>query len=302
VKLYSSATITQGAAITAGDEIVLTSSGTSTDVLANSGLSAGASGILLKAQRDVIVNTSTKSITTSGDGDIIFWANSNGGGGEVDTGGSSVTIDSNGGDIVIGGGADDGAGQGVDGPGVANDGRPDHYILGRSLAHTARLKANMSSGAGDIVVRAQHFSGTAAGSLSAIHLPASVQLTASTGNIYLDGIQNSGNASSGNQYGLWLGQSADYSARAVISSVSGNVTLSGDASQRSATKRRGIVLYAVEISAGGDVNIFGKSPATTASFDVIGWATSTVTAAGDINLSGSGITGLEYTYSRTSYF
>ena len=56
-----------------------------------------------------------------------------------------------------------------------------------------------------------------------------------------------------------------------------------------------MVLFGVEVFAGGDVNIVGKSPATSDSFDVIGWSTSTVTASGDINLSGERTSGLEFT-------
>jgi hypothetical protein len=238
-------------ALDAAGSVSLESTGN--DVAVNAGVSAGAGGILFKASRDVLVDSTTKTISTTGGGDIVFWANASATGGEVDTGGLNVTINSNGGDIVIGGGDDDGANDGL-----ALDGKPDNFLLGRTANDIARLGANMNSGAGDITVRSQASDDASSGVTSAIWVEPSVQISATTGQILLHGIQNSGNDSSGNTYGVILGYSSDLNQQAVITSTLGDVVIHGDASQRAAsTKRRGVLLYGVRISAGGDFDIFG---------------------------------------------
>jgi hypothetical protein len=285
VLLSGTKDITLGFAISAGDSALVQTSGG--DVLANAGISAGAEGITLKASKDILVNTSAKTISTSGSGDIVFWANSGGAGGEVDTGGTSVSINSNGGDIVIGGGADDGANGGT-----SADGIPDNFLLGRTWNHTARLNASMTSGNGDILVRSQAASGSTATAMSALQVNAGVQITASSGTIRIDARQNSGNTSAGNQYAIWLGTGG---AKAVIRSATGNVILNGDASLSNRAQRRGILLYGVDITATtGNVELNGASPGQTASFDVLGWDTSTVTAGGNILLSGARTSGTEF--------
>jgi hypothetical protein len=277
--------ITFNAGVTAGVGGI--SSTASRDILVNASTTAGAGGLSFKAGRDVLVNTATKSITTSSAGNIVFWANSSGTGGEVDTGGSNVTINSSGGDIVVAGGADDGANGGT-----SADGIPDNFLLGRTWNHTARLNASMTSGNGDILVRSQAASGSTASAMSALQVNAGVQITASSGTIRFDARQNSGNTSASNQYSIWLGTGG---ARAVIRSATGNVILNGDASLSNRAQRRGIILYGVDIAATtGNVELNGISPGTTASFDVLGWDTSTVTAGGNILVSGARTSGTEF--------
>lgn len=288
VKVFSVASITQPVSISAGSAIELVSG---QDVLVQNDLSSGSGGILAKASRDILINTAAKNITTSGGGNIVLWANSSSLGGEVDTGGLDVVIDSNGGNIVIAGGADDGANSGT-----SLDGVPDNYLLGRNSASTARLRASMSSGAGSIVVRAQHSPHTTSGAYSAIYVAPSVQLLSSSGKITLEGRQNSGNTSASNQYAIWLGASTTSTSKARLESTSGDILLRGDASQSVRPNRRGIVLFGVDIVAGGDITVEANAPTgQTGIGDLVGWSPSTIQAAGQTLISGPNTSFLEMT-------
>lgn len=287
VKVFSSGALTQSAQITAGDRVDLVS--TTSDVLVNKGVSAGSGGIHIKANRDILLDTAAKNITTNA-GDIIFWANASGTGGEVDTGSLDVIVDSNGGDIVIGGGADDGANGGA-----ASDEVPDNFIKGWDSVSTARLRGTLISDAGNITVRSQHSANTSSSSLAALYLAPGAVISATSGDIRLYGIQNSGNTSSGNQYGLWLGSSSSAASKAVISSVSGDVYLSGDSSQSVRSNRRGIVLYGVDISAGRDITLVGNAPTGQSGIaDVVAWVPSTLTATRNTLIQGPNTSYLEY--------
>jgi hypothetical protein len=291
LKIFNNQTLTQSAALTAAGGVVLDTTGAANPINIQKNLAAGAGGIKLKANQDILVDSTAKTITTSGGGDIIFWANASGTGGEVDTGGLDVVIDSNGGDIIIAGGADDGANGGT-----ASDSVPDNALLGRTAASTARLRGSMDSDAGRIWVRAQHGPHTGAGSLSAVYLAPSARVRSTTGDIALIGTQNSGNTSTGNQYGIWLGSSDVAGSKATVSSTSGNIYIDGDASQSNANNRRGVVLFGVDISTGGDIEISGKAPSgRTGTADVVTWAPSTIAASGNTLISGPGTTYLEST-------
>jgi hypothetical protein len=242
LKIYSNQNVTQSAAISAAGAVVIDTSGATGRIDIDKGIAAGAGGILLKANQDILVDTTAKNITTSGGGDIVFWANASGNGGDVDTGGLSVVIDSNGGDIVIAGGADDGANGGT-----PSDGIPDNSLVGRTANHTARLLGLMDSDAGSIVIRAQHSAHAVATALGAIYLAESARIRSTTGDISIIGTQNSGNTSTNNQYGVWLGESTATASRATVSSTSGDIFISGDSSQSDRNNRRGVLLFGVNI-------------------------------------------------------
>ena len=291
IKIYNNQTLTQNAAMSAGGAIVLDTTGASNPINVQKDLTAGSGGILLKANQDILVDSTAKSISTSGGGNIVFWANASGNGGEVDTGGLSVSIDSNGGDVVIAGGQDNGANGGVN-----LDGIPDNSLLGRTAASTARLRGIIDSDAGQIIVRAQHSPHIGTGALAAVYLAPSASISSTTGDISIYGTQNSGNTSTGNQYGIWLGSSTSAASRAIVSSSSGDILISGDASQSVRNNRRGIVFFGVDISTGGDIQILGNAPSgTTGSADVITWAPSTISSTATTLIAGSGVSYLEST-------
>ncbi|MEY3624659.1 MAG: hypothetical protein RL696_40, partial [Actinomycetota bacterium] len=118
----------------------------------------GAGEILFKALSDIRTDDAARNFTTQG-GDITFWADSNAtSGGLIYVPGSSK-FSSNGGDITLAGGLDDGASD-VLGARVSGDGRPDGYAVGRSgeiynsgimfAAASAQRSPSLLSGGGDI--------------------------------------------------------------------------------------------------------------------------------------------------------
>ncbi|MBI1195578.1 MAG: hypothetical protein GC138_07020 [Gammaproteobacteria bacterium] len=120
-----------------------------------------AGDVLLKASGSIVEAAST-GITTQG-GSAIFWADSDASGsGQVQIGGSVAT---NGGNLTLAGGADDGSNGGS-----ASDGIPDGYAYGsaqnpyESRHGVAVLAgASLDAGGGDILIRGKTTQGTAFG-------------------------------------------------------------------------------------------------------------------------------------------
>ncbi|MFM5968187.1 MAG: hypothetical protein ACKOQ8_04005, partial [Micrococcales bacterium] len=98
--------------------------------LAASGTSTRNIGILLKATDRVYVQGSSTNFTTSGS-DLVFWSDSDNDGVGAFYSEANMTVTTNGGDIVVGGGPDDGGTAFPELTGrTAGDGIPDGYAAG----------------------------------------------------------------------------------------------------------------------------------------------------------------------------
>ncbi|MDO8810658.1 MAG: beta-propeller fold lactonase family protein, partial [Gallionella sp.] len=133
--------------------------------IANAGTGTSSGSLTVKAAGSITLGSNT-SITTHAQ-PVVFWADSDNSGLGNITGGDYINIATNGGQVVLAGGADDGSYSGT----TAADGIPDGYatgvnaanaagiVLGQSTAYLAG-NINISSSGGNIIMRGKSYSGT----------------------------------------------------------------------------------------------------------------------------------------------
>ena len=144
--------------------------------------------LTLRAHRNITLNNTTATASGAGRMNLVLWANFDGdaSAGRVNLTNSNITT--NGGDVHIAGGLDDGSNGGV-----AADGRPDGYSTGISgaVSGVSISGSDISTGAGSILIRGQGFD-SIANSQHGIVLQSGASLLTTSGNISLRGIGGKG--------------------------------------------------------------------------------------------------------------
>lgn len=236
--------------------------------------------------RGDIITTAAGDVTTNG-GPIILWSNADGNtvaGGRILVEPGSV-MTSNGGDIVLGGG-------------VAED--QSGYPAGRAkrqngdAGRTIDMGGTLTSGAGNIMISAESFSGAGTNSSSAaIYVRPGGSLATTTGDISLSGVVAADNENNNHQWGVWIGQDSTLST---LQTGTGDIVINGDASGYLGTKtnRGGVVLFGSQLSSNtGDISLTGNTPnnglpsGVTTDGAVVGWSVgaNTVSTSGSVLIS-----------------
>lgn len=235
--------------------------------------------VTLKSKGDIIT-TAAGGITTDG-GAIVLWSNADG---DSATGGrigvvAGTSLTSNGGDIVLAGGS-----------GSDSSGYPTGYVRSATAASSLRFAGSMDSGGGDIILRGALPSATGNNSIAGIYLEPRSSLSSGAGAISVSGVAPADVVNTGNQWPVWLGNSG---GGVSITSSTGDIQISGDASSNSSlTKAGGVVTYQGSItSQTGNIVLVGKSgtnydPAGLV-VDISGWSSydMTVSTSGNVNIS-----------------
>jgi hypothetical protein len=202
----------------------------------------GVSNLTFKAGQSVI--TSSANITaSSGTLNVIEWANaSNTGAGSIQL--TSSTITTNGGNVTLAGGADDGANGGT-----AGDGVPDNYAWGYGISDmrygAVLFNSGIISGIGNITIRGHGYSNDPERSyVNGVYFYNSGYLRTTSGAISMTGI--GGNATSYTQ-GIYIN-----GANIDITTTTGTIDLMGTAGASSAEDHAsGIQISSAEIVSTG---------------------------------------------------
>ena len=268
------------AALSSGNNVTITTgtTGTQTGNLAlwNATISKTGGGdatLTLKAESS-IGTTGTNSISsTSGKLHTIFWSDANN-----DQSGyialTNTTITSNGGDVILGGGVDNGADilAATDGvtllyDGIAGDGRPDGYAWGNggSTPGVFLNNGDIAAGAGNIIIRGHGMDSAGTAGLYGIRASNSSFLD-TNGLLMMDGV--GGNGLSG-VHGILFSDLGS-----ILQSASGNIALNGAAGPNTGGGSMGVVIQSSAIvrsnGAGGTaapIAIYGKGGGGTADFN-----------------------------------
>lgn len=178
-------------------------------------LSQGSGFIRFKAGNDIFHSNS--HVTTNG-GDVVYWSDSDVDGvnfGAVDVQGNTIT--SNGGDVIMAGGLDDGSNGGM-----AGDNIPDGFAHGENTSYRGVYLPNtdITSGAGNIIMRGEgHNTGVGNDFRFGVQISGGSQITTTTGNIDITG--QGGDAGISN-YGV-----AFFTAGTEISTADGAIAITG---------------------------------------------------------------------------
>ena len=189
--------------------------------------------LTLKTADNIIMDTNA-SLTgaEAGSDDIksslVLWADAdgqNGGGIQI---GSGASISTHGGNVVLAGGADDGANGGT-----ANDGIPDGYAKGTSDIERRAgiaLMGSIDSSGGDVLLRGESADDMPGGGhYAAVYVDESGSIRSGTGNIDIAGrIPPASTAHVARA--VWLGGGAPATQRTSIISTSGSIAILGDTS------------------------------------------------------------------------
>ncbi|MFZ1427401.1 MAG: filamentous hemagglutinin N-terminal domain-containing protein [Geminicoccaceae bacterium] len=257
----------------------------------------GDATLTLKAD-DSIITSGTNSITSNtGKLHTVFWSDAEA---VPNTDGaislSNTTITTNGGDLILGGGLDDGADiiSSVDSTtilfdGIAGDGRPDNYARGNSALDDGigiNGTSSINTGAGNIIARGHGWNNGAGTSQNGVQIQR--DLTTDAGNIILSGIGGNGDT---NNMGVYIANSAGK-----LNSTTGTITLNGTGGNGGTQGQKGIYIalgasvnsLGTGISA-SKINIYGSGGTSSGCCNEgvqIQHAASINTIDGDINITG----------------
>lgn len=217
---------------------------------------AGDGTLTLKSTNSIATSGGGRSITaasgaTSGKLNTILWGDAdNSGAGRVYYGASS--INTNGGDIIMAGGLDDGSNNGI-----AADGRPDGFAIGAdAIGAEFASTADIYSGNGNILIR-----GRATGStvVYGMLLSNTAKIRSDGGNIQIFAESFS---SAANAHGMAINSGG--LGTTSITSVTGDITV--NSSYLGASGSVGIVLWGeakIATTGSGDVTMILRSDTTT---------------------------------------
>ncbi|WP_172956085.1 fibronectin type III domain-containing protein [Rhodoluna limnophila] len=270
-------TSTGNVSIDAGDDITIANGIT---------LSTTGKKLQLKSKQNVIFNTTTKTIQTNA-GPIVIWGNSDSGSG-ANAGGcylnSGNTFQTQGGDFVATGGS------------TADDttGYPTGYCKGTNVSSDpysfgVNLGASITTAGGDLIVRGETADATSSITMGGIVFEAGAYTVSTAGGnqSWSGRIAATDSNASNNKYGIWIGNN---STKPTITSSSGDISFFGDATAGTTDRRRGTLIYGVNVSStDGDIVFEGRANDKTSSYDILAGSASPIsTTNGDISYIGSG--------------
>jgi hypothetical protein len=245
--------VSVNASLTVASTLSITASAGAVTIAGAISDSHATNGVTVKASSDILLNTGG-SLTTQGS-PILFWSDSDAAtvlGGGIRTA-AATTITSNGGAVTLSGGA--------------------AYLTDRAKGTTATsdvgvyLSGSIDAGSGAIIIRGEEGANPASNAQGVL-IDKGLEIKTTTGAISIDGKVDATSVNITNGHtGVYIGNN-DVNAVAKVTTTTGEINITGDASGNANEKRRGLVLYKSTISStSGAITMDARSNTQANSFD-----------------------------------